>query len=201
MSALGALLMIVTGVAIMLWGLFLFYAWLPLLYGIVGLDIGLYIGRALTGEMGFITHGIAVAGAIGLALASYFLEPYRRILLGVSGGLLLGLALSEALGLEGRVLGSVLGIIGAVTGGIVVPRFFDMFIVVASASAGAAMIVSGVHLLFPTIGLLNGTGGFVLGRLLVLVLGLIGIFWQFSNIAKWARSGVIESEPSGAPRT
>lgn len=155
--------------------------------------ISLLIGRALTGEMGFITHSIGIAGAVALGFASYFLEPYRRILLGVFGGLLLGLSLSVVFGFEGHILGLVLPIIGAVIGGFVVPRFFDMFVVVASASSGAAMIVSGLHLLFPAMGLLDGTGGFLLGRLLTVILGVIGIVWQFNNIARWTSS---QQQPS-----
>ncbi len=37
MSFLGSILMILAGLAILSFGLFLFYAWLPLLYGLIGL--------------------------------------------------------------------------------------------------------------------------------------------------------------------
>ncbi len=113
MSVLGAILMIVTGLAIMAFGLFLFYAWLPLLYGLVGLDIGLLIGRALTGDVGTLAIILGIVGAVALALASYFLEPYRRILLGVSGGFLLGLSLAAIFGLDsvfGRISGAILAV-------------------------------------------------------------------------------------------
>ena len=48
MSFAGAILLIVTGLAVMGLGLLLFYAWLPFLYGFVGFDIGLLFGRWLT---------------------------------------------------------------------------------------------------------------------------------------------------------
>lgn len=84
MSLIGSLLMILTGLAIMAFGLFIFYAWLPLLYAIVGLDIGLMLGRWLTGDVGAIAIVLGIAGAVLLGAASYFLEPYRRLLLGAS---------------------------------------------------------------------------------------------------------------------
>jgi hypothetical protein len=39
MSVLGAILLILAGLAIMAFGIFLFYAWLPFLYGLFGLEI------------------------------------------------------------------------------------------------------------------------------------------------------------------
>ena len=45
MSVLGALLLILAGLAIMAFGIFLFYAWLPVLYGLFGLEIGLILGQ------------------------------------------------------------------------------------------------------------------------------------------------------------
>jgi hypothetical protein len=183
--------MIATGLAIMAFGLFLFYAWLPLVYGLIGFDIGLLLGRALTGDVGTLAIILGIAGAIALGLASYALEPYRRILLGISGGFLLGFSLVAIFGLEsifGRLSGVVLGILGAVAGATLVPRYFDTFVVIASALSGAAMVISGVHLLFPGIGLFDGTGGSMLARLLTVVLGMLGVGWQFNNLSKWALS-------------
>src|SRR5262245_30232645 len=39
MSVLGAVLLALAGVAIMAFGIFLFYAWLPFFYGLFGLEI------------------------------------------------------------------------------------------------------------------------------------------------------------------
>ena len=65
----------------MAFGLLLFYAWLPLFYGLVGLDIGLLLGRSLTGDVGSIAIILGVLCALVLAGAAYSIEPYRRILL------------------------------------------------------------------------------------------------------------------------
>ena len=75
----------------MAFGLLLFYAWLPLFYGLVGLDIGLLLGRSLTGEDGSFAIILGILCALFLAGAAYSIEPYRRILLGISGGALFGL--------------------------------------------------------------------------------------------------------------
>lgn len=191
MSFAGGLLMILTGLAIMAFGLFLFYAWLPLLYGLIGFDIGMLLGRWLTGEVGVIAIILGIAGAIALAVASYTLEPYRRTLLGVAGGFLFGLSVAAVFGLEsgmGGIFGIVLAAICAVIGGILVPRFFDTFVVVASSISGAAMVVAGAHFLMPGLGLLDGTGGGLAARLLTIILAVVGMGWQFNNISKWIGS-------------
>ena len=48
--AIGSLT-ILTGLSIMAFGLFMFYAWLPLLYALIGFDVGLLLGRASTGDV------------------------------------------------------------------------------------------------------------------------------------------------------
>ena len=83
MSMLGAVLLILAGLAIMAYGIFIFYAWLPLLYGLFGLEIGLLLGRSLTGDTGVLAIILGAVGAVIMFGASYFLEPYRRILLGL----------------------------------------------------------------------------------------------------------------------
>ena len=189
MTFAGALLMIMTGVAIMLLGLFLFYAWLPLLYALVGFDIGLLLGRSLTGDVGTTAIVLALAGAIALGAASYFLEPYRRILLGVSGGVLIGLSLAAALDLDtmlGAVMAKLLVLICGVLGGILVPRFFDAFVIGSSAFSGAVMSIIGAHHLFPNLGLFDIATGGLLPAALAVVLTLLGVIWQSKNIAKWA---------------
>lgn len=188
MSILGALLSVVAGLAITAFGLLLFYAWLPLFYGLFGFDIGLLLGRSLTGDIGFVAIVLGIIGAVILAGASYSLEPYRRILIGVSGGVLLGLSLASIFELDsagGGFLGSLLAIIGGVIGARVVPKYFDSFIIVASAVGGAALVMSGAHLLLPDVGLFDRTSGGVAPRLLTIGLTAAGIVWQFGNIAKW----------------
>lgn len=189
MSFAGAVLLILTGLAILSFGLFLFYAWLPLLYAFVGFDIGLLLGRSLTGDVGTTAIVLGLAGAIALGAASYFLEPYRRILLGVSGGVLVGLSLAAALDLDtmlGAVMARLLVLICGVLGGILVPRFFDAFIIGSSAFSGAVMSIIGAHHLFPNLGLFDIETGGPLPTALAVVLTLLGVIWQSKNIAKWA---------------
>jgi hypothetical protein len=211
MSLTFGLLMIASGLAIMALGLFLFYAWLPLLYGLIGFDIGLLLGRTLTGDVGATAIVLGVAGAVILGAASYFLEPYRRILLGFSGGVLFGLSVAAAFGLDsllGGVFGRILALVCGVIGGLLVPRFFDLFVVGASAVSGAAMVMIGAHHILPGVGLFDRAAGSVLPALLTLVLAVIGLSWQFSNIAKWTQmlpmgrdaSGASAKDQSGLPR-
>lgn len=189
MSFAGAVLLILTGLAILSFGLLLFYAWLPLLYAFVGFDIGLLLGRSLTGDVGTTAIVLGLAGAIALGAASYFLEPYRRILLGVSGGVLVGLSLAAALDLDtmlGAVMARLLVLICGVLGGILVPRFFDAFVIGSSAFSGAVMSIIGAHHLFPNLGLFDIEIGGPLPTALAVVLTLLGVIWQSKNIAKWA---------------
>ena len=184
MSLTFGLLMILTGLAIMTFGLFLFYAWLPLLYALVGLDIGLLLGRTLTGDVGAIAIVLGVAGAVLLGAASYFLEPYRRILLGASGGVLFGFSIAAAFGLDG-LFGGILALACGVIGGFVVPRFFDLFVIGASAISGAALMMIGANHILPGVGAYNLAAGGVLPALLIIVLAVAGASWQHHNIAKW----------------
>ncbi len=211
MSLTFGLLMIATGLAIMAFGLFLFYAWLPLLYALIGFDIGLLLGRTLTGDVGTTAIVLGVAGAVILGAASYFLEPYRRILLGFSGGVLFGLSVAAAFGLDawlGGFFGRVLALVCGVIGGLLVPRFFDLFVIGASAVSGAAMVMLGAHHILPGVGLFDRAAGGVLPALLTLVLAVVGLSWQFSNIAKWSRmlpmgrdvSGVSAKDQDNRPR-
>ncbi len=191
MSLAGAFLMILTGLVVMAFGLFLFYAWLPLLYGLVGFDIGILLGRSITGDIGTLSIVFGIILAIILGAASYFLEPYRRILLGVSAGFLFGLAVASALDLEvvlGGFFGRMLAFVCAIIGGLLVPRYFDLFIIGSSAVSGAAIAMTGAHALLPDVGLFDLASGNLLPALLAVVLALTGIGWQFSNIKTWGQS-------------
>jgi len=186
-----------TGLTVMLFGLFLFYAFLPLLFAFIGFDIGVLLGRWLTGDFGSIAIGLGIAGAIILAVAAYSLEPYRRILLGASSGVLVGLSLAAGLGLEGWLggfLNVLLAFAGGVIGGIVVLYFFDAFVVVSSAIGGAGLVVAGAHLLLRAIGLVDPSGvrlidqiGGFWSSVLITILAVIGIGWQLSNMSKWVQ--------------
>jgi len=201
MSFTYGLLLLVTGIAIMTFGLFLFYAWLPVIYGLIGFDIGLLLGRSLTGDTGTLAIVIGIVGALLLGFCSYALEPFRRMLLGISGGFLFGLSVAAALGLDGLLgglFGVLLAIICGLIGGLIVSLFFDRFVIAASAISGAIVAMAGAHHLFPGIGLFDRAGGGLLPSMITLVLALIGVFWQHRNIAKW-----IQLQPQGrsAPKT
>ncbi len=203
MAIVGGLIMVLTGLAILSFGLFLFYAWLPLLYAFVGLDIGLLLGRSLTGDVGAFAIVLGIAGAVVLGAASYFLEPYRRVLLGISGGVLLGFSIAAALNLDGLLGGfftSLLALACGLLGGILVPRFFDAFVVGASAISGAAMAVTGAHHIFPRAALFDLAGGGPLPAVLTIILALIGIAWQGRNIANWVHAVSSHDTIIGGPR-
>jgi hypothetical protein len=191
MSLSIGLLMILTGLAIMAFGLFMFYAWLPLFYALIGFDVGLLLGRAFTGDVGTTAIVLGIAGAVALGVASYILEPYRRILLGVFGGILFGLSVAAAFGLDGwfgGFFGRILALVCGVVGATLVPRFFDLFVIGASAVSGAAMVMTGANHIFPGLGVFDRAAGGVLPALLTLVLAVAGVTWQSSNLAKWAKS-------------
>jgi hypothetical protein len=188
MSLAFGLLMIATGLAIMGFGLFMFYAWLPLLYALIGFDVGLMLGRAFTGDVGTTATVLGIAGAFILGAASYFLEPYRRILFGVSGGILFGLSVAAALGLDGwfgGFFGRILALVCGVVGAMLVPRFFDAFVIGACAVGGAAMVMTGANHILPGVEFFDRAAGGVLPALLTIVLAVAGVSWQRSNIAKW----------------
>jgi len=195
-----AILLVIGGLAIMAFGLLLFYAWLPLFYGLVGFDIGLLLGRSLTGDSGSISIILGVLCALVLAGAAYSIEPYRRLLLGISGGVLFGLALASAFNLDstsGGFLGIALAVIGGLIGANIVPKYFDMFIIGATAFSGAALVMAGANLLLPGVGLFDRAAGGILPTLLTLGLTVVGIGWQFKNIAKWVGIHPMLGEISG----
>ena len=200
MSVLGATLLVLAGLAIMGFGIFLFYAWLPFLYGLFGLEIGLLLGRWLTGGIGLVAIIFGIVSAVILFCAAYFLEPYRRILLGLSAGAMVGLSIAAVFGLDhflGGVIGVILAVVGAAIGAIIVPRYFDAFVIVSSAFAGAAMVLAGAHWLFPGVGLFDRAAGGLLPALELFVLSVIGIAWQFKNIVSWVRPQPLYGDISG----
>lgn len=188
-----AVLLILCGIGIMGFGLLMFYAWLPLLYGLFGLEIGFLLGRWLTGNVGFATVALAIVLAVAAATAAYVLEHYRRALVGFMGGAALVLTLLTVFGMDRLISGmsgTVLAAIGGVAGATIALRFFDIFIVVASAFGGAALVVTGGQLLLPMPAEHSGS---VLPALLTAILGVFGLKWQLSNIASW-----VPPEPGSA---
>jgi hypothetical protein len=200
MSALGSVLIILAGLAIMAFGIFLFYAWLPFFYGLLGFEIGALLGQTLTGHVGLLAVGLGIAGALVLFGAAYALEPYRRILLGLSVGAAMGLSVASILGVQhiiGGLLGLILAIAGAILGAIIVPSLFDPFLIVASAFSGAALVMTGGHSLFPGVGLFDRAAGGALPAIATIVLAAIGVSWQFKNISSWSGAHPLYGDISG----
>ena len=191
MDALSGVFLIIVGLATMGFGLFLFYAMLPLFYALFGLGVGYELGSFLTdapaGEFGLIKVILAIVGGILFGAMAYFLEPFRRILIGIGLGSLLGGLVANALGLTG-FLGVVLMVIAAVIGAGLMLRVFDMFIVVASALGGAGLSIDGAHLLFQETEIFDRTtiASGAIGPLIIwIVLSAIAAGWQVRNIEKW----------------
>jgi hypothetical protein len=185
------ILLILCGLGIMGFGLFLFYAWLPILYGLFGLEIGLLLGQWLSGELGPLAYSLGIIGAVALLVATYSLEPFRRVLVGFAGGALIALSLAYLLGLDqlmGGIPGTALVLVGGLVGAMIVPQVFDSIIIAASAFGGATMAMAGAHLLLPGVGLFDRLAGGLPPRLLTIALAVIGIGWQFRNIEKWVHS-------------
>lgn len=163
----------------------MFYAWLPLFYGLFGFEIGLLLGRWLTGDVGVVAITLAIAAAVGAAGLAYLLEPYRRVMVGFTGGVVLALVFAAVFDLD-RVMSGFSGFVLAATGGVVgatvALKYFDLFIITASAFSGAALIVTGGQLLLPTPAEPTGT---ILPALLTVILGVFGLRWQLGNIASW----------------
>lgn len=126
------------------------------------------------------------------ALAAYFLEPYRRILAGVSVGLYLGLAIGYALG-TGTFISVLLAVVGGLIFGVAVPMVFDLLVIVVTAVNGAAMVVDGANMILDVSWLDRfsiSTGGQMIALLLWIGLAMVGLFWQYRNIERWVRSAL-----------
>ncbi len=191
-----AILLILCGLGIMGFGLLMFYAWLPLFYGLFGFELGLLLGRWLTSDIGVVAVALGIAFAVLGAGVAYYLEHYRRALVGFTGGVVLVLAVLSLLGLE-RVMsgftGIVLALIGGALGATVALKYFDLFIVASSSFGGAALIITGVRLLLPTP--TAEEFGSVLPTLLTIIVGAFGLRWQLSNLAAWAPTHPNPADP------
>ena len=186
----GALLCLI-GVGVMGFGLMLFYALLPLFYAFFGVGVGYWLGSLLTstppGEMSFVKALFALCGGAVFAAGAYFFEPFRRILIGIGLGSLVGGLIASALGLTG-ILGVIIMIVAAVIGAGITLAVFDTFIVVASAVGGAGVTMDGAHLIFKSMDMLDRSTiaqGAWTPLIIWVVVAAIAMGWQFSNIERW----------------
>ena len=191
MALLNGILLILAGLGAMGFGLLIFYALLPLFYAFFGFGVGYWLGALLMnsppGDASFIKFLFALGGCILFAGAAYFLEPYRRVLIGIGLGALVGAMIASALGLTG-VFGFIIMVLAGVGGALVTLAVFDQFIIVLSAIGGAGLAMDGTHLLLPSLGLVDRTAignGSMVPLIVWVVLAAVGMGWQFANITKW----------------
>ena len=191
MYLLNGISLILVGLAAMGFGLFLFYALLPLFYGFLGIGVGYWFGSLLTGappgDANLIKLFFAIGGGVLFAASAYFLEHFRRILIGIGLGSLIGGLIASALGVTG-FLGLAIMIVAGVIGAGITLAVFDAFIVVASALGGAGLAMDGLHLIFASIEILDRTAianGAVVPLIIWIVAGTIAMGWQFMNIERW----------------
>ncbi len=191
MFVLNGIALIFVGLAAMGFGLFLFYALLPLFYAFFGLGVGYWFGSLLTGappgDGNLIKLFFAIGGAVLFAGGAYFLEPFRRILIGIGLGSLVGGLIASAIGVTG-FLGAVIMIVAGVIGAVITLAVFNPYIIVTSAFGGAGLAMDGLYLIFRSIGILDRTtiaDGALVPLIIWIVVGTVAMGWQFKNIEHW----------------
>ena len=194
MYVINGIVLILAGLGAMGFGLFLFYALLPLFYAFFGAGVGYWLGSFFTstlpGEMSLVKFLFAIGGALVFASSAYFLEGFRRILIGIGLGSLLGGLIAGALGLTG-FLGSLIMLVAAVIGAGITLAVFDGFIIIASALGGAGLAMDGVYLIFRSLGIVDRSSiadGAIAPLVIWMVLGAAATAWQFTNIERWTRN-------------
>lgn len=180
-------------------GLWVFYALLPLWYGMFGALAGFFIGDWITGASSgwfgnVLTWTLAIVGAAVFAGLAFKLEPFRRILAGLLMGFSLGSLLAALFG-GGVFLIALLGGIGALIFAVLVPLFFDPMIVVGSSFSGAALVMDGLYMVLPFLGLFLNRGnaannGNIMAIVVYIVLGAVGLAWQLSHLRSWVKAEI-----------
>ncbi len=191
---LNGISLIFVGLAVMGFGLFLFYALLPLFYAFFGAGVGYWFGSLLTGappgDGNLIKLFFALGGAILFGSSAYFLESFRRVLIGIGLGSLIGGLIASAIGLTG-FLGAVIMIVAGIIGAGITLAVFDTFIIVSSAFGGAGLAMDGSHLIFRSLGIFDRTtiaDGALVPLMIWVIAGTVAMGWQFKNIERWTVS-------------
>lgn len=191
MYVINGLLLILAGLGAMGFGLFLFYAFLPVFYAFFGIGVGYWLGALLTGsgegEMSLIKLLFGLGCGVLFAGAAHYIEPFRRILIGIGLGSLIGGLIASAIGLTG-IVGTIIMVAGAVIGAGITLAAFDRFIIIASAFGGAGLAMDGLHLIFRNVDILDRTGGGTIPLVIWVFVGALAMSWQFMNLAKWAKN-------------
>jgi hypothetical protein len=191
MYLISGILLTLAGLGSMGFGVFLFYALLPLFYALFGVGVGYEFGSFLTGapegEMSLVKLVFAIGGGILFAGMAHFLEPFRRVLIGLGLGSLIGGLIASALGITGA-FAVIIMFIGAAIGAGLTVAVFDRFIIVASAFGGAGLAMDGLHLIFQSVDILD-RGAIQYGVMTPLIIwiatGTLAMGWQLMNIQRW----------------
>jgi hypothetical protein len=177
-----ALLLIALGLALVMFGLYLFYAWLPFFYGLFGFEIGYFLGSRLWGpEWAWIIGGLVLG--IVVAFAGQVLKPYRHVVTGYLGGSVIALALLSLDRSMGGIFVAAVAVCGGIAGALVARRFFDYFVIATTACGGAVLTSFAVQSLLS----LSGTpSGAAVALLLTTGLAAVGLVFQFRHLQSWA---------------
>ncbi len=170
---------------------------LAILYGLIACFFGWRVfrftltvaGVLIGGALGYSAGaGSLVFAIIGAVIGGLLLYALFRIGIFVAGALLgavLGIALGLLIGLEQGGLMLLAVIIGVVAGGLIALVLQKLVVVASTAFSGAASLVGGLALIFPTLGLIVTTeDGFTqttFGFIVWLVLGALGFLFQFRD--------------------
>jgi hypothetical protein len=191
MYMVNGILLILVGLGVMGFGLFLFYAFLPVFYAFFGIGVGYWLGSLLTGagegEMSMLKLLFGLGGGVLFAGAAHFIEQFRRMLIGIGLGSLVGGLIASAIGLTG-IVGTIIMVVGAFIGAGITMAVFDRFIVVASSFAGAGVAMDGLHLIFRNMNIMDRTGGEITPILIWIIAGSLAMSWQFMNVARWTKN-------------
>jgi hypothetical protein len=188
-----AILLIAFGFVLAVFGLFLFYAWLPFFYALFGFEVGFWLGDRLFGQ-GSAPIVVGIMLGIVLAAATYTFEPYRRIVVGYLGGSLVALALLSLDRSTGGIFVAVVAVCGGVGGALVASKFFDYFVIATSAYGGAVLTGFGAWSLLSLLG--APTGGSGIEFLLTVALTAIGVGFQMRHLRSWTPAPLL---PQAAP--
>jgi hypothetical protein len=176
---------------------------IAILYGLVACFFGWRIFRLTLTVAGVLIGGvlgysagegnlvIAIVGAIIGGLLLYALFRIGIFVAGALLGAVLGIALGLLIGLEQSGLMLLAVIIGVVAGGLIALVLQKLVVLASTAFGGAASLVGGLALVFPTLGLITTSEeGFTqttFGFIVWLVLGALGLLFQFRDSGRMKR--------------
>lgn len=183
------LVYILVGAALLLFGLLIYFGVLQLFYALLGAVVGYGVGAALTGSgygsPGLIEIVLAVVGAALFWLAARGLDRLRKVIGGALLGAVLGLAVAQALSLDGFA-SLIAALAGAVVLGFLANALYEQLIILSTAFSGAALLLDGLFLVLALDIFKRDISSGATPLLLWLALAVIGAAWQFSQRRRWS---------------